>query len=339
MTTPTLSVVICSYTMNRWDDVCAALASVRAQLRPPDEVVLVVDHCPALVERLALHDPTARIVVSAGRPGVSGARNTGVESSHGEIVAFLDDDAVAAPDWTQRLLAPYRDPAVLGVGGLVNSWWETGRPRWFPPEFDWVVGCSYPGSPEQTSAVRNFIGANMSFRRAAVVEAGGFRADLGRVGTSPFGCEETELCLRLSSRNPGSVLRYDPTVVVRQHVPKARTSWSYFAARCYAEGRSKAQVARYSGTRSALSSERRYLRRTVPSAVGRAVRQGRATEAAALFGGVATTVLGYGVGRVRPVSRTGQDELCASVTPRAARLPAPLAWWTRARAARPRSRT
>ncbi|MGV9264737.1 glycosyltransferase family 2 protein [Kitasatospora sp. NPDC003701] len=294
---PTLSVVVCSYTLDRWDDLCAALDSIRAQLRRPDETVVVVDHCPALTARLA-DRPGLRLVESPEKPGVSGARNTGVTLARGEVVAFLDDDAVAEPDWTQRLLAGYRDPTVLGVGGRVDSWWETGRPGWFPPEYDWVVGCSYPGAPEATGAVRNFIGANMSFRRAAVVAAGGFRSDLGRIGTSPFGCEETELCLRLTAGHPGGELRYEPAAVVRQHVPPARTTWRYFSSRCYAEGRSKAVVARYAGTRSALSSERRYVRRTLPAAVLGALGRRRLRAAGALGAGACLAAAGYATGRL-----------------------------------------
>ncbi|MEV0191022.1 glycosyltransferase family 2 protein [Kitasatospora purpeofusca] len=296
-TPATLSVVVCSYTLDRWDDLTAALDSLAAQRRRPDETVVVVDHCPALTARLAAR-PELRVVESTEPPGVSGARNTGVREARGEVLAFLDDDAVARPDWTEALLDGYRDPAVLGVGGRVDSWWETGRPGWFPPEYDWVVGCSYPGAPEDTGAVRNFIGANMSFRRAAVVAAGGFRSDLGRIGTSPFGCEETELCVRLTALNPGGVLRHQPAAVVRQHVPPARTGWRYFSSRCWAEGRSKAVVARHVGARSALSSERRYVRRTLPLAVLRAVRQGRLRAAGALGAGACLAAAGYATGRL-----------------------------------------
>ncbi|MFI9326726.1 glycosyltransferase family 2 protein [Kitasatospora sp. NPDC052868] len=294
---PTLSVVVCSYTLDRWEDLCAALDSLQAQRLRPDETVVVVDHCPELTARLA-DRPGLRLVESPEEPGVSGARNTGVRTARGEVVAFLDDDAVAAPDWTGRLLAAYRDQRVIGVGGPVESWWETGRPDWFPPEYDWVVGCSYPGALEATGTVRNFIGANMSFRRAEVVAAGGFRGDLGRIGTSPFGCEETELCLRLTARHPGRELRYEPAAVVRQHVPPARATWRYFSARCYAEGRSKAVVARHAGTRSALSSERRYVRHTLPAAVGSALRAGRLRAAAALGTGACLAAVGYTTGRL-----------------------------------------
>ncbi|MER7751669.1 glycosyltransferase family 2 protein [Kitasatospora sp. NPDC097643] len=317
--TPSLSVVVCAYTMDRWDDLRACIGSLRRQRRPADEILLVVDHCPELAVRAAAElpallpagPPAVRIVANGERRGLSGARNTGVRAATCEVVAFLDDDAAAEPDWTERLLAGYRDPRVLGVGGLVRPWWETGRPSWFPPEFDWVVGCSYRGLPEQPCPVRNFIGANMSFRRARLLAAGGFRSDLGRVGTRPLGCEETELCLRLTADTPHGVLLYEPSAAVRHHVPTARTTWRYFRARCYGEGLSKAAVARRAGAGPALASERRYLRSTLPRALARGVRglrpgavgHGGPQALGALLAGVAVTSAGYAVGLLRQDTR------------------------------------
>ncbi|MGW6912420.1 glycosyltransferase family 2 protein [Kitasatospora sp. NPDC054939] len=327
-TDPTLSVVICTYTHDRWDDLCAAVESIRAQHLPPTELVVAVDNNPALARRITARWPDLAVVESTEAPGVSGARNTGLAATGGEILAFLDDDAVADPDWTVHLLAGYRDPAVIGVGGLVDSWWEEGRPGWFPPEYDWVVGCSYPGAAEQGVAVRNFIGANMSFRRERVVAAGGFRRDLGRIGTSPFGCEETELCMRLTDRNPGAVLRYEPAAVVRQHVPPSRGTWAYFRARCWAEGRSKAVVARHTGARAALSAERRYVRRTLPAAVLRSLRAGRPRAAGALGTGAVLAAAGYLTGRLghRPAAPArAEPATVGAATPSgsAARPPTP----------------
>ncbi|MFJ1702662.1 glycosyltransferase family 2 protein [Kitasatospora sp. NPDC088346] len=296
---PTLSVVICAYTLDRWDDICAAVASVRDQRVRPGELLLVIDHCPELERRATAQLRDARVIPNSRTRGLSGARNTGVAAATGEVIAFLDDDAVADPQWTMRLLAGYRDRWVLGVGGLVRAWWESGRPRWFPPEFDWVVGCSYHGSPRTPSAVRNFTGANMSFRRADMVAAGGFRQDLGRVGTKPLGCEETELCLRMAALNPHAELRFEPGAVVRHHVPPTRTTWAYFRARCYAEGRSKAVVARHAGSGPALADERRYVRRTVPVAVVRSVLHAEFRAAATLCAGVGITMFGYTSGRAR----------------------------------------
>nr|BEK69639.1 hypothetical protein KPHV_68660 [Kitasatospora purpeofusca] len=296
---PDLTVVICAYTVERWDDLSAAVASVHAQRRPPEELLLVVDHCPELLRLAREHLTGLRILANRQRRGLSGARNTALAEARGTLVAFLDDDAAADPDWTEHLLAGYRDPAVLGVGGLVRPWWRTGRPDWFPPEFDWVVGCSYRGLPVRPAPVRNFIGANMSFRRAEALAAGGFRTDLGRVGRRPLGCEETDLCIRLAARHPGTVLRYEPAAAVRHRVPAARTAFRYFAARCWAEGCSKAAVVRYDGAAAGLASERAYLRHTVPAALLRSLRRRRPATAAALCAGVALTAGGYLTGAVR----------------------------------------
>lgn len=304
----TLSVVVCSYTMGRWSDLVVAVRSLQRQHRPAEEILLVVDHCPELAVRAAGTLAGVRVVANLERPGLSGARNTGVGLAHGDVVAFLDDDATADPDWTEQLLAGYRDARVLGVGGLVRPRWEIGRPSWFPPEFDWVVGCSYRGMPEQGGRVRNFIGANMSFRRAELVAVGGFRADLGRVGSHPLGCEETELCIRLTADRPEAELRYQPTAGVSHRVPEGRTNWAYFRARCYAEGLSKAVVAQHTGRGPALASERRYLRSVVPRGMLRAVRPGGGGpgELAALALGVTATVTGYTTGRIRQDATVGR---------------------------------
>ncbi len=295
---PTVSVVICCYTVERWAQIVDAITSVLTQTQPAAEVVLVVDHSTELADR-ARGLEGIRIVESDGPRGLSGARNTGVDASTSDIVAFLDDDAVAEPDWLERLTEEYADPAVLGVGGHVDPAWATGRPRWFPPEFDWVIGCSHSGLPRTTAAVRNFVGANMSFRRSVLATVGGFRPELGRVGQRPVGCEETELCIRAAAAFPQGVLLHDPRAKVRHHVPSERATWSYFRSRCYSEGLSKATVARVAGRTAALSSERDYVRRVLPHGLLAGGRRG-----AAVVAGLAATSFGYAVGRALPHRQT-----------------------------------
>ena len=314
----TLTVVVCAYTLERWQRLCEAVRSLRRQQRTPDEIVLVVDHCPELEQRAAHAQELAglRIVANRHARGLSGARNTGIACAHGQIVAFLDDDAAADPDWTEHLLAGYADRSVLGVGGLVRPMWDTGRPGWFPREFDWVVGCTYRGMPTSRTAVRNLIGANMSFRRDVLAEVGGFRVDLGRVGTRPIGCEETDLCIRAAARHPRAVIRYEPAAAVGHHVTAQRATWSYFRARCFAEGLSKASVSRHVGKRRALASERSYLCSTIPAALLRTVWPGRQRTrlpaALAVASGVAVTVCGYAIGLARTVSTAGAGHAEAS---------------------------
>jgi glycosyltransferase involved in cell wall biosynthesis len=246
------------------------------------------------------------VVENAQQRGLSGARNTGVAAARGDVVAFLDDDAAAAPDWLEHLLAPYADPAVAGVGGAVEPVWEGEPPRAFPEEFNWVVGCSWRGLPTARAPVRNVVGANMSFRRQTLAAAGGFHSGLGRVGSKPLGCEETELCLRVRRLFPDAVVLYEPAARVAHRVPRHRARFAYFRSRCYAEGLSKALVVRLAGRQRGLASERAYTLRILPRGVARgllrAVRTGDAGglgQAAAIVAGLTLTVAGYLVGSVR----------------------------------------
>jgi O-antigen biosynthesis protein len=304
---PTVAVVLCCYTEDRWTEIMAALGSVRAQTRPADAVLVVVDHNPALYARVRDAAP-ADVVVTPNRhrPGLSGARNTGVVLAGTDVVAFLDDDAVAEPDWLAHLVAEYADPGVAAVGGRIDPVWPGERPGWFPPEFDWVVGCSYTGQPSSRAVVRNVIGANMSFRRAPVLAAGGFAEELGRTaGALPLGCEETELCIRLTARTGGQVV-LQPLARVRHHVSGERGTVRYLRRRCFAEGLSKAAVSARAGSGPGLSAERGYALRVLPAGVARGVRDAlrhgdgaAARRAAAIVLGFAATAAGYLVGRLR----------------------------------------
>jgi GT2 family glycosyltransferase len=301
----TTSVVICAYADERWDELGLAVESVRRQTVAPLEVIVAVDHNPMLLERARSGLPGVKVVENHEARGLSGARNSGIAPARGDVVAFLDDDAVAEPEWLERLAPFYRDPRVVGVGGAIVPRWLDGRPAGFPREFEWVVGCSYEGLPTAPTAVRNLIGANMSLRRDVFERVGGFRSGIGRVGRLPQGCEETELCIRASQRMAGAVFIYEPEARVAHSVPAARATWSYFCRRCFAEGLSKAQVSGWTSRGVALASERSYVRRTLPAGVRRGFAdalRGDASglsRAAAIITGLAITSAGYLVGEVR----------------------------------------
>jgi glycosyltransferase involved in cell wall biosynthesis len=301
-----VSVVLRTYTERRWDDLAAAVASMRPQTVRPCEVIVVVDHNPALLARVRRTFPEVVAIENTQPRGSSGGWNSGIAAARGDVVAFMDDDAEAAPDWIEQLLAGYVGPEVAGVGGHIQPVWQEGRPGWFPEEFDWVVGCTYRGLPGALAPVRNLIGCNMSFRRAALLEGGGFRgheSGIGHLGAKPVGGDETEFCIRLQQTHPEVVLLYNPAARVRHHVPVSRARWAYLIQRCYLEGRSKARVARLVGASAGLSAERSYTLSALPKGIARGLADTVAGQditglgrAGSIVAGLACTAAGYMLG-------------------------------------------
>ena len=308
--TLTASVVICAYTEDRWEALLAAIESVHSQLQPGDELVVVIDHNPSLRERTAsaiAARANVSVLANADGRGLSGARNTGVAASRGDLIAFLDDDATARPGWLTELRGAFLDDAVAVVGTAVYPRWEGGAPpRWFPPEFNWVVGCGYTGLPTETAVIRNPIGASMAVRATAFTAAGDFSHLVGRVGTLPVGCEETEFCIRLTGIDPGALILHRPGSAVDHLVPADRQTLRYFVRRCFHEGRSKWAVTRLGGSKAGLSAERRYVRVVLPAGVaaglGQAVRRldpFALARASAIVLGLVCTLAGFASQAVR----------------------------------------
>jgi glucosyl-dolichyl phosphate glucuronosyltransferase len=305
MRQPPISVVICVYTEKRWREILEAVESIRRQSEKSLEIILVVDHNPILRDRLANALSDVTVVENKQAQGLSGGRNTGISVARGDVVAFLDDDAVADADWLKYLGDCYEDPAVLAAGGRTLPNWQTRKPNWFPQEFAWTVGASYIGMPLSRAAVRNIMGGNASYRRELFQQVGGFANTIGRsAGKRPMGCEETELCIRIRHCRPDAVLLFETQAVIHHLVPADRCRFSYFTSRCYAEGLSKAAVAASVGADDALSSERSYTAKTLPRGVARNLRAAIRGDlwglgrTAAIVIGLAATVAGYAVGSI-----------------------------------------
>jgi glycosyltransferase involved in cell wall biosynthesis len=298
LTGQTCSVVVCTHDLARWDELTSVHDALAHQTRPPDELVVVVDHNPELLARAREQLQDALVVANDRVRGLGGARNTGVANSTGDVVAFVDDDAIPEAGWLEQLLAGFDDARVAGVGGAIEPRWQPARPRWFPREFDWVVGCSYVGLPTTPTFVRNLIGCNMSYRREILDEAGGFK--LG------YGCDETEFCIRVAQQHPDVRFLYQPAARVHHLVPSARLRLGRFISRCYFEGGSKAVVARLVGPGDGLASERAYVSRVLPRAVVDGLTSSLrdrdpagAERAFAVVAGLLSTAAGFAVGSAR----------------------------------------
>lgn len=311
-----ISIVVCAFSERRWENLCAAIASLEQQSLVPEDIVLVIDYNEKLYERAVAVFRRVTVVRNQEQKGLSGARNSGVEAARGGIVLFLDDDATADRFWIENMVAPMDDPDVVGVGGFVLPAWDGGvAPAWFPTEFHWVVGCSYRGLPPHGAQIRNPIGAAMAYRTDSLRACGGFASELGRVGDKPVGCEETDLSLRIAAAQPQSQVVIARDAIVHHWVPRQRQTANYFLRRCYWEGVSKAVLARRLGkvTAQGLSEERTHALYTLPLGMLLAVSDAwkrrspaLALRACSIALGLAVTASGYAVGGLRGVRSNGR---------------------------------
>jgi glucosyl-dolichyl phosphate glucuronosyltransferase len=323
-----VSVVICAYTLDRWQPLKASVQSCLNQTELPNEIVIVIDHNDELFNCAKAAFDSAIVIENISTKGLSGARNSGVAVSSGDVVTFLDDDAFAEPTWLEELTKPLVDPLVCGVGGWIVPFWEAGEATWFPETFYWVLGCSYLGLPTTDAPIRNPIGANMAIRRRVFDEVGGFTSGLGRIGAALFGSEETELCIRYSKKHPNEYFMLAHRAVVDHRVPSSRLSWHYFWTRCWAEGLSKAGVSSLVGPSSGLATERRYVFNALPreffQSLRLVARQPRTAlaKASLIVVGTLITAAGYVKGVValrRSPLRVPNDEstsLCSLQVPK-----------------------
>jgi glucosyl-dolichyl phosphate glucuronosyltransferase len=249
---PLLSIVVTSYTMDRLKDVCELLDSIKVQTYPKTETVVVVERTTDLLDNAKRYVtekaiPNTKIIFNQGENGLSAARNLGIKETTGDIVAFVDDDALLYPDWTEEIVKTYKDSSVIGATGPSLPKWETKSLDWVPEEFYWIIGGSIFNAQAEVHEVRNVSGTNMSFRRRAFERSGLFLTSLGAqeggggLGKQKFAGEETEFSIRVR-RTLGMRILYNPQIKVWHKVYRYRVNTRFIARRAYSEGYTKAML-------------------------------------------------------------------------------------------------
>ncbi|MGO9380975.1 MAG: glycosyltransferase [Mycobacterium sp.] len=304
-------VVICTYTLDRWDLLVRAVESALAQSVAPQQLIIVVGHSAPgeqhINEELLARcrqewgagradSPVEIVIVTRRFAGTKGSSlNTALLLTRAEIVAFLDDDAEAAPDWLERKLAVYATyPEAVAVGGAPRPDYGAARPSWFPPDFEWVFGCHYRSLPERLAPIPHLIGTSMSVRRDAILAVGGFHADWH---------DDMDLSHRIAHGYGPAAVCYEPRAEVRHYVPPERLTWSYFWRRCFYVNRSKVGAFADMGAAGNIGAELRFGVRTLlglgPALVAAVIgRPERLRQALVAVAGVALAGCGYVAGRV-----------------------------------------
>jgi glycosyltransferase involved in cell wall biosynthesis len=236
-----VSVVVCTYAESMYPEFREAAESVLAQSYADVELVVVVDGTDAVYERVQSDlGHRDRVVTHCNEEnrGLAASRNVGAELASGDVVAFMDDDAVADEDWVERLVDAYEEHDPVAVGGKMVPNWVAGRPRWLPEEFFWLVGVTHRGFADGEGEVRNTNGSNISFRRDVFLDLGGFDPAMGLQGERQLQAEEPEFCSRLY-RETGEGVWYTPDATVAHKVLSHRLQTDWLLQRAFWQGYSK----------------------------------------------------------------------------------------------------
>lgn len=244
MVTPLeISVLISTY--NRSQSLGAAIHSVVVQSVPQSlkwEILIVdnnsTDQTRQVVEDFQCRYPSRIRYVFEPQQGISHARNAGIREAGGEILAFLDDDEIAAADWLQNLTANLHTGDWAGAGGRVLPPSSFSPPKWLS------AGSSFASGPLAIFDLGLWtgqldeppFGANMAFRKEVFDRLGGFRTDLGRAGTNMISNEDTEFGRRVIAA--GMRLCYEPAALTYHPVETNRLQKEYFLTWWFNKGRS-----------------------------------------------------------------------------------------------------
>ncbi len=239
-----LSAIICTH--NRSGFLKKAILSLKNQsVTDNDYEIIVVDNVST--------DDTKELVlglmqevrnlhyVYESELGLSHARNRGIREAKGEIVAFLDDDAIASPKWIETILHVFKtvEPMPGCVGGKIDLIWEAPRPVWLSDRMRPCLGYLDMSDKPTILGKNHWIGGgNIAFPKNILDKLGGFEAGLGRIGSKLLSNEEIYLLQRI--RYLGYNCWYHPDMLIHHHVLASRLNKKWFKSRYYWQGVSMA---------------------------------------------------------------------------------------------------
>jgi glycosyltransferase involved in cell wall biosynthesis len=236
-----VSVILCTYSEERYEAFTDAAESILSQTYAPIELIIVVDSNASVYEQALEEFDDDRVTIHNNSENVGNLEsiNNGVEIASGDIIANIDDDATADERWIEELVTTYEKQDALAVGGRLEPDWVAGEANYIPAEFYWLIGATHRGFQDDAGEVRNTFGSNLSFKREVFQDLGGFRTEIGGDDRDrKLQGGETELCARLYQEY-GERVYYNPDALVFHKIFDYRTKRTWLLKRAFWQGFSK----------------------------------------------------------------------------------------------------
>ncbi len=229
-----LSVIICTY--NREKYIGNLLESIAANTLPKSdyEILLVDNNCTDNTKQVCLdfaakhQDINFRYLVEQEQ-GLSAARNKGIREAKGDILVYVDDDALV-DEWYLKTFADFfnSNPTIDAAGGPIIPLYETQEPKWMTRYTkELLCGYLYFGDQERDFPNGRYPGGgNAAYRADVFKQIGFFNTALGRKGNNLMGAEEKDIFDKMQSRN--MKFRYLPKAILHHIIPQKKLEQDYF---------------------------------------------------------------------------------------------------------------
>lgn len=307
-----VSVIAPSYSMENYGNLVDAIDSLLKQSYANIEVIVVIHTNKNLYDEIVKAYGTqskVKVVFNEQSLGAYAARNVGIKVAKGDILAFIDDDAVADEKWVETLVNTYKKPNAIAVGGKILPIWLPSKPAYFPDELYWLVGVTHKGFAEDNiTEVRNAFGPNMSFKREVFEQVGLFNENLGfsRQGTRYIQAGEAEFSLRMTNKF-GTGTIYNPEAIVHHKIPVSKARLKLLIKRSFYQGYSKVLLQKLGPAADSITAEKSHLKdlllKYIPQRIKRAFigpsRGAELKQVSVLISSIAAVGLGFVYGHIR----------------------------------------
>lgn len=257
------SVIISTYSLNRYDDLIELINNIQKQTYSDFETIIIIDENKQLLEKIKNYIQKnqlckMKIIYNSDNKGLSHSRNIGIENSSGDILAFIDDDAIPDENWVKSLIEIFdSDDDIGAMTGHIIPEWEHKSMAWFPKELHWMISCSYTLTPTVKQEVNRGFGTNMAFRRDIIHKVGIFATNIGINKKKWIGGEDTDMFLRV--KNAGMKVVFEPKVIVKHKIYNYRIKIRNIIKRAFNGGFSVAMMKKSFAYDLSNSIENTYL--------------------------------------------------------------------------------
>ena len=261
-----ITLIICTY--NREKYIGPLLESIAKNDYPSSdyEILLVdnncTDHTRQVCDAFAAAHPEIQFrYVVEGEQGLSAARNKGIKEAKGDIILYVDDDALVDTNYIRTYAEHFAThPATMAAGGPIEPLYETKEPEWMSPYTKALLTAwmNYGDKEREYPKGRYPGGGNAAYRKVVFEQVGLFNTELGRKGSLLLASEEKDIFDKMHAL--GMQVMYLPTPVLHHCIPQTKLEEDYF-------NRLTLQIGRSERMRTRAISKGKYLKRLVAEAI------------------------------------------------------------------------